>query len=189
MRSISLSIAFLCGLSVMSSFAGTPTQWRGSSTINFSGSSTLHDWAGKVSAEPFVATVTMNDQNQPAAVKATVEVKAAKMDTVEPKRDDNMHKDMKVTDFPLITGSFDTPFSASESKAPASLPFTLTLLGKTHKIDAALSKWSVKDNTTTFDLDFDLSLKTCGIVVPSVMFVIRVSDAIHVHTSVKLVRN
>ena len=37
-------------------------------------------------------------------------VKAVKMDTKEPDRDKKMRASMKVADFPLISGTFDTPF-------------------------------------------------------------------------------
>jgi hypothetical protein len=182
-----LFFALLLG-ALVPAMADTPTQWQGTSSIQFSGTSTLHDWAGIVTADPFIATVVMDERGQPASVKASVAVKAAKMDTAEAKRDENMHKDMKVTSFPLIVGAFDTPFELKGGKAPATLAFTLTLLGKPHRVDAAISNWSVNDGTASFDLDFDLSLKTCGIKVPSVLFVISVADKVHVHAPVKLVR-
>jgi hypothetical protein len=62
------------------------------------------------------------------------------------------------------------------------------LLGKEHEVDAAIDNWVLKGNTATFDLDFELSLKKCGIEVPSVLLVIRVGDTIKVHATVKLVR-
>lgn len=183
-----LSLFFLSAFA-LPSIAGTPVKWSGAGDIQFSGSSTLHDWAGKVKAEPFVVTVTMSDQGQPEAISATVKVNAAKMDTAEPKRDENMRNDMRVADFPFIAGAFDTPFRLKNGKAPPTLPFTLTLLGKPHKIDASLSAWSLKGTAASFDLDFDLSLRACGIHVPSVLLVVRVADKVHVHVAAKLVRN
>jgi polyisoprenoid-binding protein YceI len=169
--------------------AETPVLWKGSSEIEFSGSSTLHDWSGKVKADRFVATVMMDEQARPTHLKARVEVQAAQMDTHEPKRDANMHADMKVAKYPLITGSFDTPFEKimPGGKAPSRLPFTLTILGRDQAVDARISHWVLKGDTATFDLDFELSLKRCGINVPSVMFVISVADTIKVHAPVKLV--
>lgn len=174
---------------VSPSLAGTREKWSGTGQIEFSGTSTLHDWAGKVKAEPFRVTVTKNDQGQPESISATVKVTAAKMDTAEPKRDENMRNDMRVTDFPFITGAFDTPFRLKDGKPPSTVPFTLTLLGKPHKVDASLSAWSLKGDAASFDLDFDLSLKTCGINVPSVLLVVRVADKVHVHVAAKLARN
>lgn len=190
-------LAFLCTLAALlavqvpTSHAATPTQWRGTSVIEFSGTSTLHAWSGKVSPETFTAIVTMDDQGQPTALKAQVVVKAVKMDTKEPDRDKKMRESMKVADFPLITGTMDTSFDKvmmAGAKAPSRLPFTLKILGKEQQVDASISNWVLKGNTATFDLDFDLSLKQCGINVPSVMLVIRVADTIKLHASVKLVR-
>jgi hypothetical protein len=134
----------------------------------------------------------MDENGGPTALNARVVVRAVKMDTKEPDRDKKMRASMKVADFPLISGTFDTPFDnvmKAGQKAPSRLPFTLTLLGKEHPVEGVITKWSLKENVATFDLDFDLSLKACGISVPSVLLVIRVSDAIKVHASVKLVRD
>ncbi len=65
----------------------------------------------------------------------------------------------------------------------------MTLLGKDQQVNAAISHWELKGDTATFDLDFDLSLKKCGIAVPSVLGIIRVGDTIKVHAPVKLVRS
>ncbi len=171
--------------------AGTLTQWRGASDIRFEGTSTLHDWSGTVSAEPFTATVTMDDEGHPAALKSQVTVKAVRMDTREPDRDKKMRASMKAADFPLITGTMDTTFDKvmrPGGKTPSRLPFKLRLLGRDHQVDAAISNWSLKERTASFDLDFNLSLKACGITVPSVLLVIRVGDTIKIHANVKLVR-
>jgi polyisoprenoid-binding protein YceI len=143
-----------------------------------------------VSAEPFVATVLMGEEDKPRSLKAKVEVKAAKMDTGEAKRDDNMHKDMNVTKYPLIIGEMGTVFDKimPEGKAPSRLPFTLTILGNPQPVDARISNWSLKGDTATFDLDFELSLKKCAIKVPSVLLVISVGDTIKLHARTKLVR-
>ena len=165
--------------------------WNGTSSITFNGTSTLHAWAGKVSAEPFVASVTMNDAGQPTALKAKVEVKAAGMDTAEPDRDVKMRKSMKVTDHPLISGVMDTAFDkimGADGK-PAKLPFALTLVGKTHQISASISNWKLSGNIATFDLDFPVSLKASGISVPTVLLFIKVGDGIKVHASVTLTQN
>jgi polyisoprenoid-binding protein YceI len=172
--------------------AATPTPWRGTSDIQFDGTSTLHDWSGNVSAQPFTAIVTMDDAGNPTALKAQVTVKAASMDTQKPQRDKTMHDSMKVADFPLITGAMDTDFDKvmkPGEKTPSHLPFKLKILGKEQQVEGAISNWQLKGNVASFALDFDLSLKKCGINVPSAMLVIRVGDTIKVHATVKLVRS
>ncbi|MCE9519816.1 MAG: YceI family protein [Verrucomicrobia bacterium] len=191
MKSSSLLITLLLTLATVAALtAETATRWNGTSEIQFSGTSTLHNWSGKVSAEPFVAKVMLNGDNRPTSLKAKVEVKAANMDTAEPKRDENMHKDMKVTTYPLITGTMDTAFDKimPGGKAPTKLPFTLTILGSPQPVEGSISNWVLKGDVVTFDLDFELSLKKCGITVPAVLLVITVGDTIKLHAPVKLVR-
>ncbi|WP_038162170.1 YceI family protein [Verrucomicrobium sp. BvORR106] len=187
-----LAVALLCFLtSPAPARADAPQRWAGTSTITFAGTSTLHDWSGTVAAAPFTTLVTLNASNQPESLKATVQVKATDMDTQEPKRDENMRKAMKVLEYPLITANLDAPFSRiipAPGKEPATLPFKLSLVGKTHDVTGTISHWELNGDTATFDLDFDLSMKKCGISVPSVLLVIRVGDVVKVHAQVKLVR-
>lgn len=104
--------------------------WNGKATIAFDGTSTLHDWGGKVTAQPFKADVTMNG-DKPQRIVSTVTVKAAEMDTEEAKRDENMRKAMKVTEHPLIVGKIDAKFSeVAAAGTPTKLPIELNLLGK-----------------------------------------------------------
>ena len=190
MKMFYLTAIALVRLCCTSLHADTPTRWAGTSEIQFSGTSTLHSWSGKVSAKPFAAVVVMDSSDRPVSLKAKVEVKAADMNTAEPKRDENMHNDMKVTTFPLVSAAMDTGFDKvmSGKKAPSKLPFTLTILGKPQSVEGTITNWVLKGDTATFDLDFELSLKKCDIKVPSVLFVISVGDTIKIHAPVKLVR-
>jgi polyisoprenoid-binding protein YceI len=196
-RSRARSVRILCFLLVAASlsnsriWAAGPAEWSGTSEIKFSGTSTLHKWSGSVSAEPFVAKVMMSDASKPTALKAQVVVKVSKMDTKNEERDEKLRVNMKAGDFPLVTGSFDTMFDKvmnSGAATPSHLPFKLTLLGKDQQVNATISNWSLENDVATFDLDFDLSLKACGIEVPSVAYVIRVGDTIKLHANVKLRR-
>ncbi|WP_395739970.1 YceI family protein [Prosthecobacter sp.] len=167
------------------------SRWSGTSQISFDGTSTLHDWGGKVEARPFVTTVSTDKEGNPTKVVATVTVDVAKMDTAEAKRDENMRKAMQATAHPLITGVIDTPFSAIRQgeAAPSTLPINLTILGKTQTVTGKISQWKQQGDKASFDLDFDLSLKTSGIKVPSVLLLIRVGDTVKVHAVVNLKRN
>ncbi|MCB1279183.1 YceI family protein [Prosthecobacter sp.] len=185
-RSLSLFLLF----ATLSAAADTTT-WSGTSKISFDGTSTLHAWGGNVEAKPFATKVTTDANGNPTRVEATVTVEAAKMDTDEAKRDENMRKAMKVTEHPLITGVIDTPFTAIRQgdAAPAALPLKLTLLGKTQKLTGKISHWKLDGDKASFDLDFDLSLKKSDIKVPSVLLFIRVGDTIKVHCAVELKRS
>ena len=185
-------ILTLAALSLQAIAAAPPVPWHGTSEIQFSGTSTLHEWGGKVAAQPFTVMVTPDASGGPSSLEATVQVKVAGMDTAEPDRDKNLRNAMNATGFPLITGTLNAPFSSivdAHTKQPAALPLTLELLGQKQSVPARISRWEATDKTATFDLDFDLSLKKCGITVPTVLFIIRVGDAIKLHATVKLVRS
>ena len=183
MKTLLLSTLFLSAASL---YADT---WGGKADITFDGTSTLHAWGGKVSAEPFKADVTMAG-DKPQSVKSEVIVKAADMDTAEAKRDANMHKAMKVTDHPLITGKIDAKFSEiAAAGTPTALPIELNLLGKPQKVTGTISNWKLNGKTATFDLDFPVSMKASGISVPTVLLFIKVGDGVKVHASVILTRN
>lgn len=127
---------------------------------------------------------------KPQRVTSTVVVKAADMDTAEPKRDANMRKAMQTAAHPLITGKIDAPFSAvAAAGVPATLPVELTLLGKPQSVQGTISNWKLADGKATFDLDFPVSMKASGISVPPVLVFIRVGDGVKVHASVTLIQN
>ncbi|MFO1484109.1 MAG: YceI family protein [Verrucomicrobiaceae bacterium] len=163
--------------------------WNGSASITFDGTSTLHDWGGKVSAQPFKAEVIMKG-DKPQRIVSTVHVKAAEMDTQEAKRDENMRKAMKAAEHPLIVGKIDAKFSAvAAAGTPARLPIELTLLGRPQNITGTISNWKLEGDTATFDLEFPVSMKTSGISVPSVLLFIRVGDGVKVKAHVTLTKS
>jgi hypothetical protein len=163
--------------------------WSGTAQITLDGTSTLHAWGGKVAAESFKADVTMNG-GQPQRVKAEVTVKAANMDTAEPKRDANMLKAMKVDTHPLIVGKIDAKFSEiAAASTPTMLPIELNLLGKPQNVTGTISNWKLNGRKASFDLDFPVSMKASGISVPTVLLFIRVGDGVQVHASVTLTQN
>lgn len=172
------------------SFAETMQTWSGRADITFDGTSTLHAWGGKVSATPFTTEVALDATGKPTRIKAVVAVDAAKMDTAEAKRDENMRKAMKVADHPLISATMDVAADkiAADGKTPTQLPMTLTLLGKPQNITGTISNWKLNGSKATFDLDFPLSMKASGISVPTVLLFIKVGDGIKVRASVTLTK-
>ncbi|RBP46456.1 YceI-like domain-containing protein [Roseimicrobium gellanilyticum] len=189
-----LSFAFLTTVAVIvglqqPTHAQSITQWNGSASITFAGTSTLHDWSGSVKAQPFITSVGMSDAAKPSSIKARVEVKAAEMDTKESKRDENMRKALRASDHPLVVGDIDTQFShltPGIGATPQVLPFNLVIMGKSQSSVATISNWKQKGDSASFEMDFDVSMKTYSIRVPSVMLVIRVGDVVKVHAKVTL---
>lgn len=171
------------------------TEWSGTCEVHFSGESTLHDFEGDVSAEPFI--VEISDMANPAAASASsrVVVKAAAMDTGNDKRDVEMHKCMDVSTHPEIVVDVDD-LGISEMKTvadgvvprPTVVPFKMTLMGKTHEITGQVSGWSYSDGDATFSVSFPVSLKACGIKPPGVLGVVKVKDEVRVKATLHLVR-
>jgi hypothetical protein len=184
------TLLVLLGLAC-SAFAETTQGWSGEADISFDGTSTLHSWGGKVSAKPYATKVSLDDAGKPIRIKADVTVEAVKMDTEEAKRDENMRKAMKVTDYPLIHASMDAAADqiAEDGKTPTKLPMTLTLLGQPQQVLATITNWTLIGGKATFDLDFPISMKASGISVPTLLLFIQVGDSIKVHASVTLTQN
>lgn len=165
--------------------------WNGRADITFSGTSTLHDWSGKVAAQPFLTRVSTDSAGRPTRVRSSVKIEAAGMDTAEPRRDENMRKAMKTAEHPLIGAEIDVPADkiAADLKTPARLPMTISLLGRPLQVTGTVSKFKRQEGSITFDLDFPLSMKAGGISVPSVLYFIRVGDVVNIHAAVTLSQN
>ena len=165
--------------------------WSGTARITFSGTSTLHDWSGTVSARPFTLQVSSGPDGRPLHLRSQVVVAAAEMDTADKRRDAVMHRCMQVTEHPLIEAVIDVPAKdvAADGKTPTRLPLKLQLMGKSHSLVADIRHWRLSGDKAEFDLHCDLSLKQAGIVIPSVLWVIRVGDTIRLHAAVQLTRN
>jgi len=185
-----LSLLVFFGLA-HAAFAETTQSWSGKGDITFEGTSTLHAWGGKVSTKPYATAVTLDAAGKPVRIKADVVVEVVKMDTEEAKRDENMRKAMKVTDYPLIRATIDVAADqiAADGKTPTKLPMTLTLLGKPQQVLATITNWKLTGGKATFDLEFPVSMKASGIRVPTVLLFIKVGDSIQVHASVTLAQN
>lgn len=165
--------------------------WSGTASITFSGTSTLHDWSGTVRARPFTLQVTSGPDGRPLHLRSQVVIDAAEMDTADKRRDAVMHRCMRVTEHPLIEAVIDVPAEdvASDGKTPTRLPLKLQLMGKPHAMVADIRNWRLSGDKAEFDLHCDLSLKQVGIVIPSVLWVIRVGDTIRLHAAIQLTRH
>ncbi len=186
-----LLFPFLVLLLESKTHAGETQAWQGRADITFSGTSTLHDWSGKVAAQPFLTRVSTDSGGRPVRVQSSVKIEVAGMDTAEPRRDENMRKAMKTSEHPLITAEIDVPADkiASDLRTPTQLPMTLTLLGNPLKVIGSVSSFKQQDGRITFDMDFPISMKAGGISVPSVLYFIRVGDVVKIHASVTLTQN
>jgi len=175
------------------SLAQDSEKWNGTCEILFSGKSTLHDFAGTVNAEPFTVAISNMTDKSTAKASSKVMVKAAKMDTKSKKRDAKMHDVMKVSTFPDIvvdvvnmTPKNTRPVLDGAVPRPTVIPFSLTIKGKKQQITGTVSNWSYTDNIIMCTVSFPVSLKTSGLVVPTVLGFIKVGDQILVRAKMTL---
>jgi polyisoprenoid-binding protein YceI len=171
--------------------------WKGSCEVKFSGESTLHDFAGTVSAEPYTVSITGLDDPMTATASCKVVVKAARMDTDNEKRDAAMHKSMDAETYPDIVvdvsgmkAAVTEPVSGEgDMPRPTVLPFKMKLKGKTHEVEGRVSDWKFDGKTVDCVVSFPVSLEKSGIKPPSVLGVVKVKDEIKVSAHIVLKRN
>ena len=176
----------LCSVAWTALHAQSP--WQGSCDIRFAGTSTLHDFSGTVSAEPFQVKVSGLDDPATAKMAAVVKVKAANMDTAKPKRDKKMHDAMDVTTFTEVSvtlpktmnTAITKPVMENSQPRPTQIPFALTIMGNDQQMLGTVSDWKHNNGIASFKVSFSVSLKASGIAVPAVLGVIRVGDEVKV---------
>jgi hypothetical protein len=165
-----------------------PETWRGEAIATFEGTSTLHDWSGKVPLKPFQATVEMADAKSPL-IDATLEAAVAEMDTEDEGRDENLRKAMRAEEHPKVMGRVSARIPREVVQgASGKVPIVLTLLGKETVIEGTIENWRDSGKQVTFDCGFGVSLKASGIEIPPFLFFIRVGDEIRVRVRVALTR-
>lgn len=187
-----LATALICFNSSHAAAQDT-AKWNGACEITFSGKSTLHNFAGTVNAEPFTVSIASMTDKTKATASSQVIVKALKMDTTSKKRDAKMHDVMKASTFTDIIVDViklkpdkTKPVFDSAIPRPTIIPFTLTIKGKKQQITGTVSDWSYAGDTIKCTVSFPVSLKTSGIVVPTVLGFIKVDDQILVAAKLTL---
>ena len=199
-RFLSPSPVFAClalaltSASAISAFAQS-SEWSGTCQVHFAGKSTLHDFDGTVTAEPFSVKIANFDTPAQASATSVVSVKAAKMDTGNEKRDKAMRKCMEVDTFPEITVSvkdlspeLTSPRMEGPMPEPTVIPFKMSLKGKTHDVTGKVSDWSYREDKISCTVSFPVSLSAAGIKPPSVLGMVKVDDRIEVAAHLKLSR-
>jgi len=168
--------------------SAAPETWRGEALAVFEGTSTLHDWSGKVPAKPFSATVEAADPKSPH-IAAVLQVAVAEMDTDDEGRDENLRKAMRAEEHSRILGKVSARIPREVVQGSSGkVPIVLTLLGKETVIEGTIENWRESGKQVTFECGFGVSLKASGIEIPPFLFFIRVGDEIKVRVRVALTR-
>ncbi|MGE5663505.1 MAG: YceI family protein [Deltaproteobacteria bacterium] len=168
--------------------------WNGTCDNRFRGSSTLHDFTGKVRCQPFSVGLE-NAADGKTGIRATeVAVLVGEMDTDNGSRDRQMRQMLRSDRFPRIRGAFrniDPDRIRGELRrgpeAGIPLDFTLTIRDVERPVHAIAGNFREAGSTVTFDVDYSLSLKEYGLVPPKALFgLFKVDDKITVKTAVRL---
>ena len=158
-------------------------EFDGLAKVSFKGTSTLHDFEGRVNAAPFQATFSKNEQTGQLLVSAATSVAILEMDTQNKKRDKKMFKMFDSKNYSSISGRVENvlvPITGS-----AEVPLQLNIHGVEKEITATLSDFQHKEQSAQCKMSFTVSLKEFGIKPPSVMGLIRVGDTVQVECIVK----
>lgn len=172
--------ASLCLLALVTPFAiaqsAAPARWPAEAIIRFSATSTLHDFAGTLPAQPFVITVVSNTWS------AEADVSSGLMNTASEGRDKNMHKMLSTNDHPFIHGKVAMAPKPVSGGTNATL--SLKICEQQHDLPVLITDWSETDGKLSFHAEWDLSLKQYKLKPPSVIGIIRVGDTVHLSADV-----
>lgn len=179
---------FVFALFLVFPFTALATEYQGSCSIVFQGSSTLHDFEGKGNCEPFTVSETGGIMNVPELVVAV-----AGMDTDNSKRDKKMHEMFNSDLYPLIKGSTGPVIIGEIRKAlkengdsTEEVLFELTIREIVKPVTATLQNIVETGSTITADMVFSVSLAEYKLKPPSVLGIIRVGDQVNVTASFSL---
>jgi hypothetical protein len=157
--------------------------WVGKAQVVFTGTSTLHDFEGKVSAPVTGA----HSEGQDWTLQSSVAI--ANMSTDNPSRDKNMWAMFHADRYPELT------VSTSISKMPApgksvEVELELNIADHQGKVMGTLTSTTDLRGGENFRLDFPVSLEAFGLERPTAMLgmvkvgdVIRVSAVIHLENA------
>lgn len=188
---IRLLVLLFC-LMASSVFAET---LRGSCQVEFSGTSTLNDFSGRAACSPFILSVTEGGKSGLTFERLIISVPVASMDTDSKKRDKKMHAMLEIEKFPLITGQLIEltaekvqSFAAGRSDKKGTIEFSLKIRDIVQPQTTQVSNLQEDDKQLSFDLEFDLSLKSYQLKPPSILGLIRAGDQIHLKIPVHLIK-
>lgn len=170
---------YLALLGVFASAAPAPPAVRtlpASAQIRFQCTSTLHDFEGWVSVQPFLLTLSSNTWSARGAVLT------GEMTTTHKARDRKMWEMLTAVTHPQITGEL----------RPCSLPppegtnviLSLRIRDQRHELPVRITGWTETSETIEFHAAWALSLKQYGLKPPSVIGLVRVGDRVQLEARI-----
>jgi hypothetical protein len=183
------TLSLLAGISALGAVvAHADETWTGVSEVKFHGSSTLHGFDGTMPPVPL--RVTVEGPKGSRLVSATSEVEVKKMNTAEPKRDEDMWAMFRAAQYRVfkveVSKIPETTLKPSGGK-PGTMPVTLVIAGVSGTQNAEVGKVVESPTQVSFNLAFPVSLKAYHLEPPTMLGgTIRVRDTVDVKAHVVL---
>ncbi len=144
----------------------------GAPVIEFKGDSTLHGFSGTGN----VLRVEWFDTG-----RVEVDVASASLCTGNSARDSNLRRLIEADAFPIIRGRLESlPVDSPHAE------IILRLRDVERPVEARIQPVSMPDGARALDLQFTVSLASFALKPPSVLGLVRVSDAVDVHAIIPL---
>jgi hypothetical protein len=173
-----LAAASLAALVAYAAAGAQPSAIRGTCSVQFFATSTLHDFGGEAPC----AVVAVEPPDASGRYAARAEVAIAQMTTGIAARDRRMREMFEAKKFPrvVVRCSGIDPSTVRARRAGA-LPCELAIHGVTHPVSPRLASYAEVDaKSASFEASFDVSLAQFGLEAPVVMGFVRVGDRVRV---------
>jgi len=189
MSSFARALSSLGVVAMLASVAGVPLaasaqDVAGTCTVQFFGTSTLHDFEGKAPC----ALLAVEAPDASGRYGAHAEVAIAQMDTDNSSRDKRMRQMFEAKKFPRIVATFASVDPAElRAQRTGALPFRIAIHGVERDVVPTISGFSeVAGKSARFRASFELTLGEFGLEAPVVMGFIRVGETVKVVVDVDL---
>lgn len=187
MKMVRIVSGFLL-LSAVPAWAG---KIEGACDFRFLGTSTLHDFSGKVRCLPFATPIVTGGKGETIIPGMDVAVPVDEMDTGNKERDRQMREMFGSDRFPMIHGILrnidaDGIRMAAAKEGRAVLDLSLRIRDVERRVPATVTNLREEGDHVRFDVEFPVSLSDFGLKAPSVLFIIRVGDKVTVRGNVEL---
>jgi hypothetical protein len=186
MSSFTRALSWLGVVATLASVAGAASAQSvvGTCTVQFFGTSTLHDWEGKAPC----ALLAIEPPDASGRYGARAEVAIAQMDTENSSRDKRMRQMFEAKKFPRIVATFASVDPAElRAQRAGALPFRIAMHGVERDVAPTISGFSeVAGKSAHFRASFELTLGEFGLEAPVVMGFIRVGEKVRVVVDVDL---
>lgn len=151
---------------------------KGEAQIVFQGRSTLHDFSGKVSSQPFVINALRDENGRITKWSSQADVSASTMDTTNKDRDKNMHKMLDAANYTFISGTVSNAPAPVLGSSNSIITLTLKIRDKCKTIPVEITDWHESAKELAFSASWTVSLKDYGLKPPSVLGIIKVNDTV-----------